>query len=221
MAVPTLLIADDHPLFCAALQQAATAAVPGCHIMLADSLATTFAQLEAHADVDLLLLDLHMPGSHGLTGLGSIRARFPTVATLVVSAHDEPRIVQRALNHGASGFIPKNSAPASIGDAIRTVLDCRPWIPADIAAALSTLPANPDDEALAQALARLTGQQFRVLEMISQGLINKQIAAQLGIQERTVKAHVSAILERLGAANRTQASVMLRSLDLQEPARSG
>lgn len=196
-------------------------AVPGCKVLLADSLATTFEQLEAHAGIDLLLLDLHMPGSHGLTGLGSVRARFPAVATLVVSAHDEPRIVQRALNHGASGFIPKNSAPASIGDAIRAVLDCRPWIPADIAAALAELPADHGDEALAQALARLTGQQFRVLEMIAEGLMNKQIAARLGIQERTVKAHVSAILERLGAANRTQASVMLRSLDLQEPARSG
>lgn len=221
MTVPTLLIADDHPLFCAALQQAAATAVPGCRILLADSLAATFAQLEAHADIDLLLLDLHMPGSHGLAGLGNVRARFPAVATLVVSAHDEPRIVQRALNHGASGFIPKNSPPASIGDAIRTVLDCRPWIPEGIAAALSALPPDHGDEALAQSLARLTGQQFRVLEMIAEGLINKQIGARLGIQERTVKAHVSAILDKLGAVNRTQASVMLRSLDLQEPARSG
>jgi DNA-binding NarL/FixJ family response regulator len=215
----TLLIADDHPLFRAALCQAASEAVAGCSVRQASDLAGVLAALAADPDTDLVLLDLHMPGSQGLSGLAALRGQHPGVAVLVVSAHDEPRTVRRVLDHGAAGFIPKSASPAEIGQAIRCVLDCGAWLPPQLADAVAALPTNPDDTDLARRLARLTEQQSRVLALLAEGLLNKQIADRLAIQERTVKAHVTAIFEKLRVRNRTQAGMLLRSLDLGEPAR--
>lgn len=141
------------------------------------------------------------------------------MAVLVVSAHDDPRVVRRALDHGAAGFIPKSASPSQIGQAIAAVLDSGRWLPPGIADAVAALPLDAADTDLASRLARLTEQQYRVLLLLAEGLLNKQIADRLGIQERTVKAHVTAIFEKLDVRNRTQASVLLRSLDLGEPAR--
>jgi DNA-binding NarL/FixJ family response regulator len=217
--MPSLLIADDHPLFRAALRQAAVACVADCQVCEAADLAGVFAALAAAPDTDLVLLDLHMPGSHGLSGLAALRGQHPGVAVLVVSAHDEARTVRRALDHGAAGFIPKSASPTLIGEAIRTVLDCGSWLPPPLADAVAALAPDPRDTDLATRLARLTEQQYRVLSLIGEGLLNKQIADRLAIQERTVKAHVTAIFEKLGVRNRTQAGLLLRSLDLSEPAR--
>ena len=217
--MPHLLIADDHPLFRAALHQAALAALDGGSIREACDLPATLDALAEAPDTDLVLLDLHMPGSRGLSGLAALRGQFPAVAVLVVSAHDEPRVVRRALDHGAAGFISKSASPAEIAAAIRTVLDCGEWVPPPLAASVAALPSDPDDSALAARLARLTGQQYRVLGLLAEGLLNKQIADRLAIQERTVKAHVTAIFEKLGVRNRTQASLLLRALDLADPAR--
>jgi DNA-binding NarL/FixJ family response regulator len=217
--MPSLLIADDHPLFRAALRQAATASVEGCDVQEAADLVGALAALAAAPDTDLVLLDLHMPGSQGLSGLAALRGQHPGVAVLVVSAHDEPRTVRRVLDHGAAGFIPKSASPAQIGEAIRTVLDCGSWLPPDLADAVAVLAPDPQDTDLAARLARLTEQQYRVLALIGEGLLNKQIADRLAIQERTVKAHVTAIFEKLAVRNRTQAGLLLRSLDLGAPAR--
>jgi len=214
-----LLIADDHPLFRAALRQAANDSVDNCAVVEADDLDSVLASLADDPDIDLVLLDLHMPGSQGLSGLATLRGQFPGVAVLVVSAHDEARTVRRALDHGAAGFIPKSASPAEIGDAIRQVLDCGSWLPPALAQAIKALPADPSDVDLASRLARLTEQQYRVLALLSEGLLNKQIADRLTIQERTVKAHVTAIFEKLGVRNRTQAGVLLRSLDLNDTVR--
>ncbi|WP_049622293.1 response regulator transcription factor [Frateuria defendens] len=212
----TLLIADDHPLFRTALHQAAAESVPGCRVREAADLAGVLAALAQEPDVDLVLLDLNMPGSQGLSGLATLRGQFPGVAVLVVSAHDEPRVVRRVLDHGAAGFIPKSASPAEIGAAIRTVLDCGSWLPPALAQAVAALPSDPHDADLAGRLARLTEQQYRVLSLLGEGLLNKQIADRLAIQERTVKAHVTAIFEKLGVRNRTQAGVLLRSLQLEQ-----
>ncbi|TNY27120.1 response regulator transcription factor [Fulvimonas soli] len=214
----SLLIADDHPLFRAALRQAAAEAVPGSRLAEAGTLPEALAALQAEPDTDLALLDLGMPGSHGLSGLAALRGQFPAVAVLVVSAHDEPRTVRRVLDHGAAGFIPKSASPAEIGAAIRTVLDCGTWLPPALARQVEALPADPGDLDLAARLARLTEQQYRVLALLGEGLLNKQIADRLGIQERTVKAHVTVIFEKLGVRNRTQAGVLLKSLDLDASA---
>ena len=217
----SLLIADDHPLFRAALRQAAEHSLSDCRVREAEDLEAVLAALGAEPDTDLVLLDLHMPGSQGLSGLAALRGQHPGVAVLVVSAHDEPRVVRRVLDHGAAGFIPKSASPAEIGEAIRSVLDCGNWLPRTLAAAVAALPADPADTELASRLARLTEQQSRVLALLAEGLLNKQIADRLSIQERTVKAHVTAIFEKLKVRNRTQAGMLLRSLDLGEPGRMG
>lgn len=214
-----LLIADDHPLFRAALRQAANESVGDCVVSEAADLSGVLDTLAGDPDIDLVLLDLHMPGSQGLSGLATLRGQHPGVAVLVVSAHDEPRTVRRALDHGAAGFIPKSASPHEIAQAIRNVLDCGNWLPTGLAQSVAALPADPIDVDLAARLARLTEQQYRVLALLGEGLLNKQIADRLTIQERTVKAHVTAIFEKLGVRNRTQAGVLLRSLDLADSAR--
>jgi len=217
--MPTLLIADDHPLFRAALRGAAADAVADLVVLEADSLDGVLSILESEADIDLVLLDLHMPGNHGLAGLAAIRAQHPGVAVVVVSANDDPRVVRRALDHGAAGYLPKSSGLDELRDAIRAVLACEQWLPATLRSAVARTESSSSDADLAARLASLSPQQFRVLTFVAQGLLNKQIADRLDVQERTVKAHLSAIFERLGVRNRTQAGVILRELELSDPAR--
>ncbi|MEZ5545233.1 MAG: response regulator transcription factor [Lysobacteraceae bacterium] len=216
--MPALLIADDHPLFRAALTQAARLAAPEHRILEAETLDQAVAALESGEEVELVLLDLHMPGNHGLAGLAALRAQFPDVAVAVCSGHDEARIVRRALAHGASGFIPKRSGMDDIRRAITALLGCETWLPEDLKQTLARTAEDPEDSALAKRLSSLTAQQFRVLDLLAQGLLNKQIADRIGVQERTVKAHVTAIFEKLNVRNRTQASLVLRELALSEPA---
>lgn len=217
--MPTLLIADDHPLFRAALRQAAADAVADTRVSETDTLEGVLAALEADSGIDLVLLDLHMPGNHGLAGLAAIRAQYPGVAVVVVSANDDPRVVRRALDHGAAGYLPKSSGLDELRDAIRAVLACEQWLPSSLRAAVARTQSASGDADLAARLASLSPQQFRVLTLVAKGLLNKQIADRLEVQERTVKAHLSAIFDRLGVRNRTQASVVLRELELVDPAR--
>ena len=217
--MPTLLIADDHPLFRAALRQAAIEAVADADIREAGSLDAVLATLDADPGVDLVLLDLHMPGNHGLAGLAAIRAQHPAVAVVVVSANDDPRVGRRALDHGAAGYLPKSAGLDELRDAIRAVLACEQWLPSSLRGAVARTQSDSGDADLAARLASLSPQQFRVLTLVAQGLLNKQIADRLDVQERTVKAHLSAIFERLGVRNRTQAGVVLRELELVDPAR--
>jgi len=217
--MPTLLIADDHPLFRAALRGAAADAVAELQVREADSLQSVLTALENEPGIDLVLLDLHMPGNHGLAGLAAVRAQHPGVAVVVVSANEDPQVVRRALDHGAAGYLPKSSGLEELHDAIRSVLACEQWLPAALRAAVSRAQSSAHDADLAARLASLSPQQFRVLALVAEGLLNKQIADRLDVQERTVKAHLSAIFDRLGVRNRTQAGVVLRELELSDPAR--
>lgn len=218
--MPVILIADDHPLFRRALVMSVNECLPDAGTMEAASLTQARDVLSQSArDIDLVLLDLHMPDSHGLMGLAALRAEFPAVAVVMISAHEDPRTVRRALACGAMGFIPKSIAPDQLADALSTVLDCHEWLPSTLREAIAGLPAS-DEDTFARQLATLTPQQHRVLVQVAEGRLNKQIADSLGIQERTVKAHLTAIFERLGVRNRTQAGVLLRSLDLLDPAGS-
>src|SRR5690554_2764899 len=135
--MPKLLIADDHPLFRAALRGAAVDAAVGVVTCEAESLDGVLALLGTHDDIDLVLLDLHMPGNHGLAGLAAIRAQFPAVAVVLVSANEDPRVVRRALDHGAAGYIPKSAGLDEMRDAIRSVLACEEWLPPALRGAVS------------------------------------------------------------------------------------
>lgn len=209
--MPTLLIADDHPLFREALRGVVARVMPGAQLREADSVDALYAMVEVESDADLLLLDLNMPGAQGFSALVHLRAIHPQLPIVVVSAREEPAVMRRALDHGAVGFIPKSADAATLGQAIATVLDGDRWAPA---AAFAAPAAHPDERDAARRLRDLTPQQFRVLQMIGSGLLNKQVGYELGVSEATVKAHVTAILRKLGANNRTQAVLIAGRLAL-------
>ncbi len=216
----TVLIADDHPLFRRALAQTVREQVADAEVLEAGTLDEAAARLRQSGEVDLVLLDLHMPGSRGLMGLAALRAEFPAVAMVMISAHDDPRTVARALDCGAMGFIPKSASPEQLGDALTAVLDCRDYLPEGLRREIEALGRSGGvDDGVTRRLASLSPQQHRVLALVAEGRLNKQIADVLGIQERTVKAHLTVIFERLGVRNRTQAGVLLRSLELADPSR--
>lgn len=216
LAAMRILIADDHPLFRRALALAVREHLPQAQVDEAATLSELQARLTAGSDIDLILLDLHLPDSQGLMGLAALRAEHPAIAVVMVSAHEDARTIRRALACGASGYIPKSSAPEQLGLALRTVVAGHRYLPEPAA---DPPRDDPDEiETLARRLTGLTPQQHRVLAEVAQGRLNKQIADHLGIQERTVKAHLTAIFERLGVRNRTQAGIALRSLALADPA---
>ena len=207
----TLLIADDHPLFREALRGAVQRVLPGVKLHEADSVDALYALVEAHADADLLLMDLNMPGAHGFNALVHLRALHPQLPVVVVSAREEPGVMRRALDHGAAGFIPKSASSDTIGEAIGLVLEGERWAPLE---ALAAPGIGRDEQEVAQRLRELTPQQFRVLQMLGVGRLNKQIAYDLGVSEATIKAHVTAILRKLGVTNRTQAVLMAGRLSV-------
>jgi DNA-binding NarL/FixJ family response regulator len=200
----TIIIADDHPLFRGALRQAVGSLMPEAKVIEASGMDDVSATLSASKEIDLILLDLTMPGVQGFSGLIYLRAQHPELPVVIVSATEEPTVIRRAIEFGASGFIPKSLDVDSIGAAIQAVLGGDTWIPPDV-----DLTATEDKETadLIRRLATLTPQQVRVLMMLSEGLLNKQIAYELGVSEATVKAHVSAILDKLGVDSRTQAVI--------------
>jgi DNA-binding NarL/FixJ family response regulator len=205
-----VIIVDDHPLFRAALKQALSGAFKGIKLDEAGTLDAVTERLDRDSDVDLVLLDLKMPGVQGLSGLMFLRAQYPAVPITIVSASDEPPIIRRALDLGASGFIPKSLAVEDMRKAIAAILAGDVWAPEGINSAIAS---DNEGDALAQRIAMLTPQQMRVLMMLKEGLLNKQIAFQLGVSEATVKAHVSAILQKLDVASRTQAVIAASRID--------
>lgn len=210
-----IIIADDHPLFRAALKQAVTQAVPGVEIVEADSLEAVQAAVDNHSDADLVLLDLHMPGTNGFTGLVFLRGQNPGIPVVVVSGSEDASVMKRALDYGASGFIPKSSPLEVIAEAIGAVLEGEEWLPEEVADSLHDV--TEEDQQFAANLASLTPQQFRVLTMLTEGLLNKQIAYELNVSEATIKAHVTAILRKLGVHSRTQAVIAAQRLGAEPP----
>ena len=211
------VIADDHPLFRGALKQALAGMGGDPEILEAGDFDTARALVESHDDLDMILLDLAMPGVSGLSGLVAMRGLQAGVPVVVVSAHDDPETIRRALSLGASGFISKSSSMEDIRAAIAAVLAGGIWAPDDVDLGVE---ADPEISDLIQRLQTLTPQQSRVLSMIAQGLLNKQIAYELKVSEATIKAHVSAVLQKLGVDSRTQAVIQLSRIG-SEPLPSG
>ena len=202
-----LLIADDHPLFRAAMCHALQNS-EGAVLLEASTFPETKALLAQDTSIDIVFLDLGMPGSEGLNGLSEIRAEYPDVLVVIVTAQDAPGIVQRALALGASGFIPKSASVDCIIDAVDTVLDGETWLPEHISA---TTDASSTLDDFSTRLSLLTPHQLKVLKMVADGLLNKQIAYELAISESTVKQHVSAVLKKLGVINRTKAGIAFKN----------
>lgn len=214
-----MLIADDHPLFRDALMMALRQdSLAKSRIDLASTLEETTDRLVQEADLDLLLLDLRMPGSEGFFGLIQIRKDFPDVPVVVISGSDDPAIISRTRAFGALGFIAKSAPTEQIREAVVRVLEGEEVWPRH----LEPLEDEADLIDAARRVGELTGQQLRVLQHLQRGRLNKQIAYDLVISEATVKAHVTAIFRKLGVQNRTQAVIMVNQLAMEvDPSLSG
>lgn len=197
-----IIIVDDHPLFRAALRQTVSGADQAMRVEEAGDLDALNAALDADRDCDLVLLDLNMPGAHGFSGLLLLRAQYPEIPVMIVSAVEDVKVIRRTFELGAAGYLTKSAGPVDIRAAIDTVLRGEVYVPSGV-----NLGTDDDQTQFIRRLSTLTPQQIRVLMMLSSGLMNKQIAYELSISEATVKAHVSSILQKLDVDSRTQAVI--------------
>jgi DNA-binding NarL/FixJ family response regulator len=212
-AIPTpatLIIADDHPLVRASLREAVGRLLPGTRIIEAASLTNLEEAVQAHPSADLILLDLRMPGARGFSALTQLRAQYPSIPVTVVSGAEDPAVVRRALDFGASGFIPKSASIETIGVMLRAVLNGEVALPPGYSEDLSD--DGKQERELARRFGSLTQQQLRVLLLLADGYANKAIGVDLGVSEATVKAHVTVILRKLGLQSRTQAALLAQRL---------
>ena len=203
-----IIIVDDHPLFRAALRQTLSGGSDDVRVEEAGDLNALTAALEADRDCDLVLLDLNMPGGHGISGLLLLRAQYPEVPVMIISAVEDHKVIRRTFELGAAGYLSKSVGPADIRKAIETVLNGELSVPEGI-----NLSGDDEQSAFVRRLSTLTPQQVRVLMMLSDGLMNKQIAYELSISEATVKAHVSSILQKLDVDSRTQAVIAASKIE--------
>lgn len=209
------LVVDDHPLFREALQLAINGAYPDAVITEATTLAEAKAALTPASGIDMVLLDLCMPGTRGFEGLIELRTLVPKIPVVIVSALSEHRIVHEAMTCGAAGFISKAARKSELASAISEVLSGSVALPAGYQPPKIERGVR-DAHDIARRFATLTPQQQRVLQMLRQGKLNKQIAFELDVGETTIKAHVSEILRKLSVASRTQAVIEAAKIDFDQ-----
>lgn len=215
-----ILIADDHPLFREAISSVIASGFEGSEIIETDDLDSALDITRENDDLDLILLDLNMPGMHGLNGLITLRNEAPTIPVVIVSAEEDKQVVLQAITYGACGFITKSSPRAQMTEAIQQILNGNVYLPSDIIRtgkeSNTRRSRNEDNPISPELLNSLTRRQLLVLERMSKGESNKQIAYNLNIAETTVKAHVSAILRKLGVHNRVQAILSASDVDFSQ-----
>ncbi len=207
-----IIIADDHPLFRQALLGTLKAKLSYTNWLEAQTIAELEQQLNNNNTSDLLLLDLNIPGAHGFNTLIHVRNHFPQIPVVIVSAHEDHDTISQAMGYGAAGFVPKSTPVDDIYTAIIQVLSGNIWLPSSFK---QTQTENGNSD-IAERVASLTQQQYRILMMFAQGMLNKQIAYDLNVSEATIKAHATAIFRKLDVRNRTQAVIAISQLDLQE-----
>ncbi len=227
-----ILICDDHALFREGLRHVLIGLGEEPEILEARDAEEALRLAEDHPDLDLVLLDLHMPGVGGLDALGRLGERFPTLPVVMVSASEQPDEIRASLDAGASGFIPKSSSGALLRSAVQLVLSGGVYVPpvalGPTPAASPAAGARPEPggstrasepraaagRGLTTRYGRLTPRQLEVLRLLAKGLTNREICGVLGIAEGTVKAHIAAVLEALDVANRTEAVGAMRELGI-------
>ena len=204
-ALNSAMIVDDHPLFCDALSMTLRASMGIEHVVTAGTLEEALDHLARATAPDVILLDLNLPDVHGLEGLVRLVKSSAETPVIIVSSETEPRVVRSAIRVGAAGYVPKHSSRDTFRLALTQIMRGEVYAPE---VALSHQSANALLTAREDALVRishLTRQQARILQLICAGQMNKQIAYELSIAETTVKAHVTAIMRKLGVQSRTQA----------------
>jgi DNA-binding NarL/FixJ family response regulator len=207
-----IIIADDHPLFRQALLDTLKSKLTKTTWLEAQTIEELDQQLNNHNDSDLVLLDLNIPGAHGFNTLIHVRNHYPHIPVVVVSAHEDHDTIGQAMEYGAAGFVPKSTPVDNIFTAIQQVLTGEIWVPATF----RENATKTDNTNIAERVASLTQQQYRILMMFAQGMLNKQIAYDLSVSEATIKAHATAIFRKLNVRNRTQAVIAIGQLDLTE-----
>jgi DNA-binding NarL/FixJ family response regulator len=216
----SFLVVDDHPLFREAIQLAIRLAYPEAKMAEATSIAGAKEAIAREGPFDLVLLDLSMPDTHGFDGLLELRTAYPKLPIVIVSALEDPRIVHEAMTYGAAGFIYKSARKPELVDAIRDIMGGSVSLPKGYEPPQAGAQSGRLKD-LSRRLASLTPQQLRVLLMLRQGKLNKQIAYELDVGETTVKAHVSEILRKLNVASRTQAVIEVQKIDFDNLVRGG
>ena len=211
----SILVADDHPLFRGALQGVIAQLYPTAALLEAASVAELQQQVDSHPELGLVLLDLHMPGALGFSALSWFIGQHPATPVIMISANSHPETVRRAIDHGAAGFLSKSTGVEDMGDCIRQVMEGARGLHPGLDATGNGASLQSLD--VAEALATLTPQQFRVASMLVEGLLNKQIAYELDVKEATIKAHMTEIFRKLGVHSRTQAVLALGSLAVDPP----
>ncbi|HEX2887044.1 response regulator transcription factor [Vineibacter terrae] len=207
----TILVADDHPIFREALAGTLKALDERVDVLESGSFGEAVEQIAAGADIDLILLDLRMPGMSGVKGVRSLRVRCPDVPVAVISALADRYVMRECFDAGAVAYIPKSLSRDAIIAAVRTILDGGSYAPADGMEAGGDVAGDEDnvlDDAVRCRFELLTNQQRKVLELMAEGQLNKQIAHVIDVQITTVKAHVSSLLQKLGVSSRTQAVIL-------------
>ncbi|MDP0562270.1 MAG: response regulator transcription factor [Candidatus Endonucleobacter sp. (ex Gigantidas childressi)] len=209
-----IIIADDHPLCRAAMRAALKQILIAPAIYEVGSIAELQDLLAKGHKPNFILLDLQMPGAHGFSGLIFLRQKYPEIPIAIISGYEDLHIIEKTLYYGARGFIPKTASMETMSIAIDKLLTGKTWFPAEFVSAVTNTDTKSGITKIESRLATLTSQQFRVLGMISQGMLNKQIAFDLEISEATVKAHVTAIFKKLDVRNRTQAVIAIKELEI-------
>lgn len=207
-------IADDHPLFRNALLGVINQHFETPKMTESSDLESTLQALDKNPEIDLLLLDLHMPGSQDLFGLITVREQYPSIPVAIISANESPSMINRAIGHGASAYITKSASASELHQAIQSVTNGERWLPPHISVHIT--PITNEEKTLAVKVSTLTPQQYRVLCYIREGWLNKQIGFELGVTEATIKAHITAIFRKLGVSNRTQAVIMLSQIAIEQ-----
>jgi len=205
-----IIIADDHPLFRQALLGTLKTKLVTTQWFEAQTIERLEQLLTDNSDSDLVLLDLNIPGAHGFNTLIHVRNHFPQIPVVIVSAHEDHNTISKAMTFGAAGFVPKSTPVDEIFNAIQQVLAGELWLPAKF----QEIEKSVDYSDIADRVASLTQQQYRILMMFAQGMLNKQIAYDLHVSEATIKAHATAIFRKLDVRNRTQAVITISQLDL-------
>jgi two-component system, NarL family, nitrate/nitrite response regulator NarL len=208
-----LLVVDDHPIVRDGLAVTFRSLGPDTVVLQAGAASEAFAAVAEHPDLDAVLLDLGLPDKTGFSALAEIGRLRPECPVIVVSASEDPRDVREALAKGAMGYVPKSAAPQTLLSALRLVLSGDLYVPPLI---LTEESRGPPQSAAAGGTLRggLTDRQIEVLRRIAEGQPNKIIASDLGLSEKTVKAHVTAIFRALDVISRTQAVTAARSAGL-------
>lgn len=215
LSIKSALVIDDHPLYCDALATTMESIFNTRRIRTATTLGEALHQLRMRFSPDLVILDLNLPDASGLSGFLKIKEKMPDVPVIVISAITTEGVVQSVISAGAAGFIPKETGRQVFQEAMTDIWNGKTYVPPGYAMPARSKESDRSVETISRKIAHLSQQQTRILGLICEGMPNKLIAYEMQLAEATVKAHITALLRRLGVHNRTQAAMLVREVSIR------